>query len=130
MDCRNHAGTVAVGACAGCAESYCENCLVDVRGTRYCASCKGMAVAGAAPTAGIPCKDATDALKMAALSFFCFGIVVGPMAISKALKAKKQIAADPTLTGEGRANAAIVMGSLAVVLWLFGMVQRASAPVR
>ncbi len=124
MDCRNHAGTAAAGTCAGCAESYCENCLVDVRGTRYCAACKGMAVAGAGPKVGTPCKDATDALKLAALSFFCFGIVLGPIAINKALQAKKTIAADSSLTGAGRANAAIIMGSLAVVLWLASMIQR------
>lgn len=126
MDCRNHPGAAAVGACAGCAESYCENCLVDVRGTRYCASCKGMAITGAGPKAGTPCKDATDALKMAAFSFFCFGFILGPLAISKALKAKKTMAADPSLTGVGRANAAIAMGSLALLLWLVSVMQRAN----
>ncbi len=124
MDCRNHPGTAAAGTCAGCAESYCESCLVAVRGARYCASCKGIAVAGVVPLGDTPCKEASDALKLAILGFFCFGIVLGPLAISRALGAKKKIAADPALTGSGRANAAILLGSIAVVLWVLAMFQR------
>jgi hypothetical protein len=126
MDCRNHPGAAAAAVCSGCAESYCDVCLVTVRGTRYCAHCKSMAVTGAPAVATTICPEANDALKYAALSFFCFGIVLGPVAISKALGAKKKIAADPSLSGEGRANAAMVMGALALVFWIIGMVQRAS----
>jgi hypothetical protein len=128
MDCRNHSGIAAAGACAGCAETYCDNCLVNVRGTRYCAACKGMAIVGARPVAGVPCAEANDALKLAVLSFFCFGIVVGPMAINKAAKARKMIAADHSLTGMGKANAAVVLGVAAVVLWFIGLFHR--SPIR
>lgn len=126
MDCRNHPGAAAAAVCSGCAESYCDVCLVTVRGTRYCAACKSMAVTSAPAVATAVCKDANDALKLAALSFFCFGIVLGPMAISKAMGAKKKIAGNPGLSGEGRANAAMIMGALALVLWIIGMAQRTS----
>ncbi len=47
MECRNHPGTMALERCTGCAEPFCQNCLVDVQGQRFCNSCKVMAVQGA-----------------------------------------------------------------------------------
>jgi uncharacterized protein DUF4190 len=126
MDCRNHPGTVALATCAGCAESYCGNCLVEVRGTRYCASCKGLAVTGPSPAGGRPCAEAGEALKFAIFSFFCIGIILGPIAIKKGLAARRMIAADQTLTGEGKATAAIVMGSIALALWAISLLGRVS----
>jgi hypothetical protein len=131
MECRNHPGVAAVGVCAGCAEAYCPKCLVNVRETRYCASCKSMAVGAVAiPLGTTPCTEASEALRWAILSFFCFGMVLGPLAISKGLKAKKLIAENPALTGSGRAQAAIVLGALALGFWILGMVQRFSSPGR
>jgi hypothetical protein len=46
------------------------------------------------------------------------------VAISKGLKAKKQIANDPNLDGEGKATAAVVLGIIVTVLWVLGMVIR------
>jgi uncharacterized Tic20 family protein len=71
--------------------------------------------------ATIPCKEAKDALTHAIVSLFCFGIILGPMAISKGLKAKKMIEANPRLTGSGKATAAIIIGVVALVLWIIGI---------
>lgn len=131
MDCRNHPGTEAAAVCAACAEGYCGHCLVTVRGTRYCASCKSAAIpAGAAPAASVPCPEASDALKFALASFVCFGIIFGAIAINKGLQAKKLIAANPALKGEGRAQAAIVVGAIGIAFWLIGMMQRLTSAGR
>ena len=60
-------------------------------GQMYCASCKSMAVSAtpAYESATIPCKEADEALKYAIIGLFCFGIILGPMALIKATKAQK-----------------------------------------
>ena len=129
MDCRNHPGATATAACAGCAESYCANCLVNVRGARYCASCKGMAISGPGPApypAGEvpPCPEANEALRYALFGLFCIGIILEPIAISKGLAARRKIAANPGMAGGGKAIAAIVIGSIVMALWVIGILVR------
>lgn len=128
MDCRTHAGIPAVDRCAGCAEPFCGQCLVDVRGRRYCASCKVMAASqqpgGFAAAPKIPCKEADDALKYAIIGIICFGIILGPIAIVKASKAKQLMAANPNLAGGGKATAALVIGIIVTVLNIVGIIAR------
>lgn len=124
MDCHTHPGVAAVAQCAGCAEPFCTNCLVTLKGAQYCGSCKGMAVA-AAPILE-ECKEAAEALKYAIVGIFCFGIVLEPVAISKALKARQLIAANPTLGGRGKATAALIIGIVALGVWVLGLVARFS----
>ena len=138
MECRNHPGKTASDRCAGCMEPFCEQCLVNIRGRRYCSSCKVMAIGGGAAAPGgtktmqapvferatEPCKEADEALKYAIIGLFCFGIILEPIAISKALQAKKLIAANPNLTGEGKANISIVIGIIGLLLWVVGIVSR------
>jgi len=125
LDCTNHAGTAAVGTCTGCAEPFCAHCLVTLKGSAYCAACKKMALPpGAMAMESAACAQANEAFKYAIMSFFCFGFIIGPIAISKAIDARSQIAADPTLTGRGRANAAIFLGASALALWALGMFQK------
>jgi hypothetical protein len=97
-------------------------------GQKYCGSCKVLAVSGrpVAEQATIPSALADEAFKYAIIGIFCFGVFLGPMAVVKGLKAKKEIAADPQLTGEGKATAAIIIGSLDAILWLIGIVARVS----
>jgi Domain of unknown function (DUF4190) len=53
------------------------------------------------------------------LFFFGFGIILGPIAICLGVSAKNKIKENPqALTGEGQATAGIVMGSIAVALWV------------
>src|SRR5205814_210484 len=101
--CRNHPEYAAYDRCAGCAEPFCSNCLVEMQGRYYCGQCKVMALQGQPINYGvsIPCKEADEALKNAIIGIFCFGVIVGPIAISKALQAKKMIALNPQLTGSG-----------------------------
>jgi hypothetical protein len=129
MECRNHAGTVAVDRCVGCAEPFCDHSLVEIKDQKYCASCKIVTVQQTpdVETGAIPCEEADSALKYAVIGIFCFGIILGPMAIAKAMKAKGQIAEDPSLTGAGKANAAIVLGSIVILLWLLGILRRVAA---
>lgn len=76
--------------------------------------------------ATVPSALADEALKYGIISIFCFGIFTGPMAISRAIKAKKEISEDPTLTGEGKANAALILGIIGLVLWVIGLSSRVS----
>lgn len=128
MQCKNHPNVAAVDRCAGCAQPFCGNCLVDIHGQKYCGSCKVMAVQGAPiiEAATIPCKEAGEALTYAIVGLFCFGIILEPIAISKALKAKKMLAANPRLTGSGKATAALIISIVGLVLWVLGMVARFS----
>jgi hypothetical protein len=75
------------------------------------------------------CKEAKDALIMAIVGLFCFGIILEPFALIKANKAKKLIDADPTLGGSGMATAATVIGVIGLVLWVLGIIIRVSANV-
>lgn len=133
MECKNHPSVPAVDRCSGCAEAFCPNCLVEMHGQKYCAACKVMAVRGQpvlAEEATIPCEEAGEALKYAIISLFCFGFILGPIAISKALKARKLINMDPRLTGSGKATAALVIGAVALAFWLISVVLRVSNAAR
>jgi hypothetical protein len=131
MQCKNHPEVAAVDRCAGCAEPFCANCLVDIQGQKYCAACKTMALRGGVPPiteeATIPCKEAGEALTYAIFGIFCFGFILEPIAIMKASKAKKMIAMNPRLSGSGKANAAFIIGIVGFILWIIGMIARFTA---
>ena len=121
MDCLVHPGVPAVATCAGCAESFCDGCMVEIRGQRYCSSCKSMAVSADdfGPVAEAP--EAAEALKYAILGIFCIGIVLEPIAIAKAIQAQNAIKTNPQLSGEGKANAALIIGIVFLVVWVLAM---------
>ena len=126
MPCKNHPESSAAAHCAGCAESFCENCLVEIQGENYCASCKVLALKGrtiAFEEGTVPCKEAGEALTFAIISIFCFGIILGPVAIVKAHKAKQLIDADPQLTGRGKAATAQVIGA-ASFFFILGVISQ------
>ena len=54
--CPNHPGVAATGRCAGCAEEFCSNCLVDVR-PALLRSLQGDGVTGQAPTAVVTAQE-------------------------------------------------------------------------
>jgi len=64
-------------------------------------------------------KKASSALTQAIIGFFCFGIILGPIAISQASQAKKILS--PTDDGYGTATAAIVIGWIVVALYVIGL---------
>jgi hypothetical protein len=130
MDCHGHPGVPATANCTGCAEPFCSNCLVTIKGSPYCASCKEMALDDLAPPILSECKEANEALKYAIVGIFCCGIVLEPIAISKALKARTMIALDPSLGGRGKATAALVIAVVGLILWVLGTIARMSGAAR
>ena len=106
-------------------ENFCATCGDIVAG--YCFRCSNLypQTAYTGPKKTLP--DANDALKLAIVGLFCFGFVLGPIAIVKATSAKKQIAADPRYEGEGAATAAQIIGAIEVglfILWVVGLIAR------
>lgn len=87
-----------------------------------------MTLRGGAPPvveeATIPCKEANEALTYAIIGIFCFGIILEPVAISKALKAKKMMEMNPQLSGSGKATAALIIGIIALILWILGIIAK------
>lgn len=133
MKCKNHPTVDAVDRCAGCAEPFCADCLVEIQGQKYCAACKVMAVKAQpaiAENATIPCKEAKDALIYAIVGIFCLGIVLEPFALMKASKARKMIERNPRLTGSGQVTAARTIAIIALVLWVLGIIARIAAAAK
>lgn len=124
MHCKNHPDAQAEARCIGCQESFCSNCLVEIRGQKYCGSCKVMAIKHkpVIEEANLPCNEADEALYYAIIGIFFFGIIYGPMAISRARKAKEMINLNPRLIGSGKATAALIIGIIAMILWFLGII--------
>jgi hypothetical protein len=101
-------------------------CLATVRGAKYCSDCKGVAISGGPAMASQgpigECEEAASALKYAIIGIFCFGIILEPIAIAKGFKAKKLIAENPRLTGEGKATAAIIIGFIFLGIWILAVI--------
>ncbi len=62
-----------------------------------------------------PVKEASEALTYALIGIFCFGIILGPIAISKGSKALNIINEDPGMKEGGRQP----QGSSSVLLILY-----------
>ena len=75
--------------------------------------------------ATLPCKEANEALTFAIVGLFCFGIILEPIALVKASKAKALIDADPRLQGSGKVVAAIIIASIGFLFWALGMLSKA-----
>jgi hypothetical protein len=74
--------------------------------------------------AAATCVEARDAMRFAVLGIFCFGIIVEPFAIAKALKARALIRGDPSLGGKGVADAALFVAIAALAFAALGLVGR------
>ena len=77
--------------------------------------------------ATMPCPEANEALMYAILGLFCFGFILEPIAINKALKAKKLIAEDPRLSGSGKITAALIIAAVGLILWVIMIIGRITA---
>ena len=130
--CLHHAEISAAAACAGCAEPFCEDCLVTVNGQTYCGSCKVMTVAGLpAPTAGtVACEEADQALRLAIFGVFCLGPILEPMALVKASQARRRIVQDSRLAGDGKVTAARTIAVAALALWGISVLSRLLVAVK
>ncbi|HXS68432.1 MAG TPA: hypothetical protein VN761_06280 [Candidatus Polarisedimenticolia bacterium] len=86
-----------------------------------------MALRGGGPIieeATIPCKEANEALTYAIAGILC-AVIIEPLAIMKALQAKKMIAHNPRLSGSGKANAALIIGIAMLGLAILGLLSSA-----
>ncbi|MEY2409058.1 MAG: hypothetical protein QOF48_1728 [Verrucomicrobiota bacterium] len=84
----------------------------------------------------IPCDEAGKALGYSIAGIVLAGIlcsagimaiIFSAMGVTKALQARKLIQEDPRLTGEAKANIALILGSMACILWLLGIIGRAKS---
>jgi hypothetical protein len=121
--CQTHPTVAAVDRCAGCAEPFCGNCMVELFGARYCGSCKVMALKGQPmPEIGnVPCKEATTALTMSIISLFILfcpivGAILAGSALAQAQKAAQLFNVDPRLTGKERMRAARIIAIISLIL--------------
>lgn len=76
---------------------------------------------GAMPMFQTEAPDANTALILSIIGLLCCA-VLGPVSIGYAMKAKKQIAENPNLTGGGKATAALVLGIIGCVFLAINIV--------
>ena len=81
---------------------------------------------GAQPMMSGDSKDANTALILSIVSIFCCAIILAPIAMVKAFAAKRMIAENPGMTGGGKAQAAIVISIISLILWAILVVFRVS----
>jgi hypothetical protein len=129
MNCVNHQDVPALSVCVACADAFCEDCLVDIQGQKYCGSCKVVTVRTPPPPleGTIDCQEANDALRYAIFGIFCLGIILEPVALSKAATARQRIADDPRLAGSGKLTATYVIAIVVLAFWVIGILGRVAA---
>jgi len=93
-------------------ETFCPTCGDVVTG--YCFRCQNISdidYTGPKQTSA----EAKEALRYALIGIVCFGFILGPLAIIRGTAAKKTIAQNPRLEGEGIATAAQIIGGVEVL---------------
>ena len=113
--CKNHPEIQAEDRCADCMEVFCSDCLNVIVDEKYCSSCNSDI---SRKEATLPCEEASSALKYAIIGFFIIGIILEPIAISKALKAKDMIKANPSLSGSRKVTAALIIA----IVYILGFI--------
>ena len=81
---------------------------------------RGRIPAGMEEEATIRCKEADEALTYAIAGLFCC-VFLQPVAIQRALKARKMIQNNPQLAGSAKVAAAFVVAVVGIILWILGM---------
>ena len=70
-----------------------------------------------AKRAKVTSGDAIASLVCGIVGLFAFGIILGPIAIVLATRARRKIQEDPELEGDGIATVGLVTGIVGTVLW-------------
>jgi len=65
-----------------------------------------------------PCPEAKTALVFAITGLFCFGILLGPLALRMGQRARQSLVENPEMTGIEMADKAMVIGKIALGLHL------------
>jgi len=122
------AAAAAPAAAPAGGQKPCKFCGEMIQASaKKCRHCGEFQSAGAGRYTGPPrtCGAAKSALIWGIVSFFCFGIITGPIAISYGRKAKREIEASRgRLTGTGMASAGVILGTIALILFVVGIVVR------
>jgi len=118
--CVNHPDLIATQNCAQCARPFCDNCLVELEGARYCGTCKNNRVRDLQRVESY--KLPGEALTYSIVGLFCFGIILEPMALIKSNQALKEIAANPSLPGREKAVAARWIAIVGIGLWVVAII--------
>ena len=107
----------------------CPSCRSAIMvGAQICPTCRAITSPdGLYHGPKINAPGAAQALTFGIIGLFFCGVIFGPIAISKASAAKRAMASDPTLGGEGLATAGMVLGILDLVGWAILMLVRLSA---
>lgn len=106
----------------------CPNCRSAIMvGAQICPACRAITSPdGIYHGPKINAPGATQALVYGLIGLVFCGVILGPVAISKASAAKRAMASDPTLGGEGMATAGTVLGIIDLVLFVIYVMIRVS----
>jgi hypothetical protein len=106
----------------------CPNCRVSIMvGTQIGPSCRAITTPdGLYHGPKINAPGAVASLVCGLIGLVFCQIIFGPIAISRANSAKRAIAADPTLGGEGLATAGMILGIVDLVLFVIVLMFRLS----
>jgi hypothetical protein len=107
---------------------HCPSCRSAIIIAPICPTCRAITSPDGiyhGPKTNAP--GATQALVYGIIGFFICGIILGPIAISKANQAKAAIRSDPTYEGGGLATAGFVMGIIDIIGWAIIMLMRLSS---
>ena len=113
--CLNHPDIQAEDRCADCMDVFCSDCLIEIVDQKYCSSCNPNI---SRKETTLPCEEASSALKYAIIGVVFLGIILEPIAIFKALKAKDIIKANPSLSGSKKVTAALIIA----ILYILGFI--------
>jgi len=117
--CPNHPDHEALAQCARCGRCFCPNCLLVLRGMKYCPPCREQVLAQPEETGPKPrCKEAYQALLIALVGLVIVPVILQPIAIAKALRARQAMRINPRLEGSTNATAALIIGSVSLAISL------------
>jgi hypothetical protein len=110
----------------------CPHCRIAiVLGTAVCPACRAIASPDGiyhGPKTNAP--GAVSSMVWGLVGLMLCGIVVGPLAISKANAATRAMASDPTLGGDGYATAGKVLGVIDIIVFVLFAISKISGPTR
>ena len=68
------------------------------------------------------CPQAKTALILSILSLFCCGVILGPMALFKAIEAQRIILKNPHLGGSEKIRMAKILSTISIILWFVSII--------